>query len=768
MVARSKPAWASAWLGGSSIAMVMIVIASVPTVAFAQVQSPAPAPDALPLAQNAAVVNIEEIVVSARKRSERLRDIPTAGLAIGSDQIRELGGVSTAQSLLTNSAGVNFANTSNPVTSEISIRGSGTSRATAAESGVGLFRNGAFVGGGTVGGRTLTNLDFFDVERIEILRGVQGGLNGRNAEGGSVNAVSARPTHKFEGYAIGTVANNEHEEVQLVVNVPIDDRWAIRLGGDYLDQAKGFYHIYLLKTYADSMKRQFARGQINFNSGKFGANLLLEHGFERLQGLTYSVTGFPTPTYPKGFQQDRFELPYDYTPMGKQEVTNAEFTANYDFGFADLTSVSLYRIRSGHNIYDRDASSTAYAQQLVNAGLVGPTFVNSVLTADNSLQGDQGDLARIYYQNFNLIGKKTGGFTWLFGGEYYLLRDRPSSILGRTPTTANPSPGTIDKSTNHFQSYAFYGSAGYDLTDQLNLTGDLRVTRYDQEYHSKRLDIRTQLPTSAAFTVDGFRGKTKPSYDVTLGYKPINDWLVYAKIGSAFRSGNFNASLGDPRQPITPPPSFDDETVTAYEVGFKGNLFRNIYVDGAAYKNDFDNLVIQGNNGCAIGNPVCPVQQTSFAFSAGPASLYGFEIEATARFKVFGGPLRLTFGGDTQGGKIKTGIYKGFRQPQQPSYSLTFDANYRHEIANKLDGFINIKGSGRFGGVQEALQTPLLNDYVLVDARAGIERGKIEAALYAENLFNITYIVFDAPTATNRTSRYNNPRNYGLQVRYTW
>ena len=92
-----------------------------------------------------AQTEIDELVVTARKREENLRDIPAAVTAFSADQIRDLGGIANTQSLLANVPAVNFANTSNPVTSEVSIRGSGTSRATSAEAAVGLFRNGVFV-----------------------------------------------------------------------------------------------------------------------------------------------------------------------------------------------------------------------------------------------------------------------------------------------------------------------------------------------------------------------------------------------------------------------------------------------------------------------------------------------------------------------------------------------------------------------------------------------------------------------------------------------
>ena len=192
--------------------------------------------------------------------------MPVAATALSAEDIKDQGGLANAQALLSNSPGVNFANTSNALTSDVSVRGSGTSRATNAEAGVGLFRNGAFIGGGNVAGRTFSGIDLFDVQRVEILRGVQGGLGGRNAVGGSINVVTQRPTHKFEGYAQGTFAMHDKREVELVLNIPIAEHWSTRFSFDYGKQATGFYHLVAIDQYADATYREFMRGQLNYTN----------------------------------------------------------------------------------------------------------------------------------------------------------------------------------------------------------------------------------------------------------------------------------------------------------------------------------------------------------------------------------------------------------------------------------------------------------------------------------------------------------------------
>ncbi|WP_394763093.1 TonB-dependent receptor [Phenylobacterium sp.] len=749
----------------SVLALFAAVTGLAPQLAHAQART------GVATAAAAAPNDIEELVVTARKRAERLRDIPIAVTALSSDDIRDMGGIPSAQSLLTNVPGVNFANTSNPITSDVSLRGSGTSRATNAEAGVGLFRDGAFIGGGTVGGRTFTDLDLFDPGRIEVLRGVQGGLNGRNAEGGSINVISARPSHNFEGYATATLGIHDLREIQAVTNVPLGEHWAARFGVDFMDQKKGFYHLPVIGQYADAQFKNFYRAQLNYQNGRFTANMLYEHGAERLPGLIYYVVTFPGATYPKGIFTDKYETAWNAPSKAKQDIGNFEFTANYDFGGAQLDTVTMFRDRHGENAYDRDASSIDFARAAVAAGKVAPTAVNAVLAADYAQGGDQLDHARIVYQDAHFSGSGLGALSslkWVAGGEYYLLHDTPGNVLAKSPTTASPSTGTFDKGRLRFESWAVYGSAAYDITERLNLSADMRYTHDDEVFSTRRYDFGTGVLGAAAFNIDATRKAGNTSYTVTVAYKPITDWLVYGKVGTGYRAGGFNSSLGDPRQPTRVPAEFDNETVTAYEAGFKGNITREIYVTATGYENHFKSIVIQGDNGCALGNPVCPVQATSFAFNAGPATLYGLEVEAVGRFNILGGPLKVTLGAAHQGGKVTGGLYKGRHQPQQPKNTQTFNLNYRHDLISGVTGFINLQGSSRQGGVQEVAQTPPLHDYTLVNGRVGVNWQRYEVSLYANNLTNENYVVFEAISATNNVRRSNFPLTWGAQLRYRW
>jgi len=138
--------------------------------------------------------------------------------------------------------------------------------------------------------------------------------------------------------------------------------------------------------------------------------------------------------------------------------------------------------------------------------------------------------------------------------------------------------------------------------------------------------------------------------------------------------------------------------------------------------------------------------------------------ELNAAAELAGGVARISLGGSRQGGEIKSGPDKGKKGPQRPDWTATFSLNYVRPITDDWDGFFNLKGNGRWGGVQEIAQTPELHDYQNLDVRAGVKKDGLELSVYSNNVGNESYIVFDAPT----TRRWNLPRTYGAQVRYAW
>jgi iron complex outermembrane receptor protein len=433
---------------------------------------------------------------------------------------------------------------------------------------------------------------------------------------------------------------------------------------------------------------------------------------------------------------------------------------SYDLDFAEVTLTSSLRERHSQNAFDGDASSAQLQAQLAARGLVAPGRVQG----DPNTDSIQFSYASILYNDIHIAGNKVDKLSWLGGFEYYVLNEAVGGIAARTPTTANRSLGNRTITNLDFTSYAIYGAVGYDLTDALNVEAEARYTNDSKSYDAARLDLSTGLaipgngfPSSASGDSGNF------SYNVTLGYK-VYDWLTYAKVGTAYRAGGFNAVRGDDRAPVPVPPTFDDEDSMAFELGAKGNLTSNIFLTAAAYRTYVKSLLVQTDNGCFAGSTVCPVAATNFIFNSGKARLGGVEVELTGRWRLFDGVARLTAGVSRQWGVITDGRDKGRVGPQRPDWTGTFSANYRRPITDEIDGFINIRGNFRKGGVQEIAQTPLLEDFTIFDLRLGATMGEVEAAFFLNNFANESYRVFNAPTVI----RWNMPQTWGVEVTYRW
>ncbi|MBL8769924.1 MAG: TonB-dependent receptor [Phenylobacterium sp.] len=708
-------------------------------------------------------VDVGEVLVTARKREERLRDVPVAASVLDVEGLEARGGVSDVQTLLSTVPGLRYFNTSTPANSEISLRGAGTSRGTSAEAAVGLYRNGAYIGGGgNLGGRNFSTADLFDIGRVEVLRGTQGALYGRNAVGGSINVISATPTQSFSGFADFKYGfENNRSQLQLVVNVPLSDSVAVRLGASGVTQGKGFFYAPFTDQYHDDEESSLLRGQIRYDKDGLVINLLAENQIARIPGLfyTYAIQPNAAAGYPLGLFGKKYESDWNTPPGAKQNIATINLAVAYDLGWASVDSTSMYRRRKSLSNFDSDATNpVALAAQRARG--------NQLLLTDTNQGNENHNLAEILFQDIHLTGAEVNGFTWLAGAELLQIKQNQANFTTRTPTAANRSTGNYTPTFARIRSFGVYGSVGYQVTEQLNLEAEGRYSKDKREVQTNRFDRLTgAVVTTGARLITSARSSPDSAiFNLTAGYKPTPLWLVYGKVGTGVRAGGFNTAAGDPRQPIPIPPAFGDEKSTTYELGAKGNITPNIYVTTSVYRTDIKDFLVQQDNGCLATNPVCPVSSTSFLINGGKAEINGVEADVAMRFDLFGGGLRINANAARQKGKVVAGRFKGARTPQTPVWNGSLNLDYRHDLVGGFRGFTNVTYSFQKGGIQEIEQFPKLHDSYTVDARIGVENGSIEAALYATNATDYDYIIFESETVR----RWNQPRLFGAQVRYKW
>ncbi len=706
-----------------------------------------------------------EIIVTARRRSERLLDVPGGASVIGSGVLAERGGATNIAELLAGQPGVRVLDTASPVTNEISLRGSPTTRGTSGDPAVGLFRDGAYIGGAGFSGRSFARIDQFDIGRVEVLRGTQGALYGRNAVGGAVNMVSARPEFENSGWAtVRFAGGNEQLQTQAVANLDLGDGFAMRLGVDNVIQDGGFIRNSFRNNWLDRNDSTGLRAQLRWKGEKTDILVRAEHSKGLVPAISFRIFIEPRQGFPVGLIQPERSYPWSTDGYSRQEINGGLVDVTHEMGWATLHSITNLRQRKADYAFDQDGGNQADFLVLRAQGII-------TVNQDNGLEQQREEDTTFFTQDVNLTGKLLDDrLTWLAGVEYLRVRANSEQRNLRTPTTANPSIGNRQPLEIDLDSWAVYGSLDMKLTDSLSIIGEARQTFDRRAARSQRFDLSTGLPSGGAGFVVDFRTSPRNfNYNATASWKLAPDVQLYGKVGTSFRAGGFNQDLGVPQQPVPIPAAYADERTTSFESGLKGRLGGVVEFGLAAYQNNATDIIVQLNNGCFVGNPVCNVNGTSFSSNGGKARTRGVEAETSARLAIKGGSLRLAASASHQEGRATDGPFAGQRLPQIPRWVFAVDMSLRRKLTDALALFANVNYNGQRGGVHDLVAPntppPFLMDRIdQLNARIALQTGGLEVSLFATNLTNETFDIFRGASAR----RLNQPRNYGAQLAYRW
>ena len=716
------------------------------SVAMGALAAPCYAQDQTPGIGNA---DNDTIVVVARKREERVIDVPIAITALGSTQLEKMGAadLSGVQGAVPN---VNIVQGRGSATSaNFFIRGIGQPDALQTfDPAVGVYVDGVYLS--RIQGALL---NLYDVQRVEVLRGPQGTLYGKNTIGGAVNIISRKPDlQTIKGEASLTYGRFNEVTAKGYVSAPlIADKLAVSVAGLY-DKRDGIVTDPLTgRKYNDRDNLSF-RGILRAKPSDT-IEVLISGDVTRQRDA--ATLGYPTaPLIQTNFATGAFTIvpaepygPYNYkastslAPGQGQKLDHwgVSGTINADLGGNfSLTSITAYRKLDVSFYIDIDASQAKLGDALVAI--------------------DQHQFSQEFQLKYNSDRLKA------VLGLYYLDEQVNSHQeayaddlfkLGAVPITFTR---LVDDAQNT-KSYAAFGQLTYDFTKQLSITAGLRYTK-----ENKRYDKFTTTISNAPFPgLNGltyrfpadlpapFTGIDKASYEawtpmVSLSYKPTPDTLLYASASRGFKGGGFNgrvSSNGDISVTVggvtTVVPSFAPEKVWTYEVGAKGTFMNGRLMLAADYfysdYKDFQARVGNGNNtGLAGSFPV---------LNAGKLRIQGIEFEATARptdaltlsaslgwldakYKQFDDPRRVppaSFSCNPTGTAITC-------QPAfAPPLTLRFAADYRMPLSDHVS--LTLGGDARFVDHQ----------FLSVDNRPGLtENGYWLGNLYAQLDFDRFYL----------------------------
>jgi iron complex outermembrane receptor protein len=529
---------------------------------------------------------LETVVVTARRTAEKLQDVPVAVTALSGDALTEQR-IATQTDLQFATPGLTVRQTGSSDQLNYAIRGQSIDAFSFASPAVVAYFNEVQVGG-------VANTSFFDLESIQVLKGPQGTLFGRNATGGAVLYGARKPTHELGGYARIGAGNYGNKEFEGALNMPLADGFAVRVAGK-VQKRDGFQHNLLYNIWENSVDSRVGRvslliaptgsgfeNDLMFQKGKYGGKT----GSVKMQNAngvngapsTYfdPVTGTVKPL------DTNFRDTYPAGSVSKDPRVNALFDGIADF-LTKQKSAGFYDVYSDAN-GDRDGNQTLVTNTTSynlgdNAQLKNIFGYNKVISKEQTdidgspytwLAVGGGTAANDLGYTFGTkqwsdelqLNGKAGAVKYIVGA--FVSKEEtatriPLSIVGDIvggPGFIGPAAFTVtDKSK------ALYGQITYGVNDRLNFSAGLRYTWDD-------VDI-LQDATSLLSVVNAgkhSRKDSKPSWLVGVDYKLTPDLLVYFNQRGSWRTGGFNGTSG---ASFPDAATFEPETTYDFELGAK-------------------------------------------------------------------------------------------------------------------------------------------------------------------------------------------------------
>lgn len=716
------------------------------------------------ISHEVAAIQLEEVIVTARQRAESLQDIPVSETAYTARQIEDAK-IDKPGDFIALTPNVTLAEAQSAGTSFISIRG--VTQVRNGESPVATVVDGVL----QINSRQFTQ-ELFDIEQIEVLRGPQGALYGRNATGGAILISTKQPSNETEGYIrLGAGKGNERRVQGSVSGAIIEDKLLYRVAGSYIDR-DGYLDNLFLGREVDPYEDAAIRGLLKWHvSDALTTDLRVNIGRTDAGAINFQFQ--PTlfdpanpcftspvllfarlPNADKVFTRD---FCANNREESERDIDEVFFKLDYDLGFATLTSISSW------NQIEEYVSGD---QHPYTAGFDLPTPFGPLDEAQSQFVD-----VEAWSQEIRLTSSGEGDLRWMVGA-YYLQTDR-FITLTTTDDTGNGIPRTekipnfndplnsvlsFFGDDNDNTAWAVFGNLSYDLTENLEAAFAVRYDRDEREQ-----DV-------SPFNTGGVPGaRNREAFDkwqpkVSLRYRVNNDLQVYGSWGIGFRSGQFNANgVGQAATTLGIlgiSDMADQEETETYEVGFKSELLDNrIRLNGAAYRTVVDGSLYFFFVG-ALGAQVL--------VNIDEVELVGGELELLAHlsedFDLFAGY------GYTDSEISKYAVdpsATGNRAPYVPRFTFNFGGQYRFSISDRLQGLARIDYERRGTQFWDPQNTSPRRSIELINARLGIE-SKDEKWSLTASVNNSSDEVYNSDFVAGGFGHPAPPRIWNVDFRYNF
>ncbi|BFM18017.1 TonB-dependent receptor [Maricurvus nonylphenolicus] len=711
-------------------------------------------------ASEAELLQLEEVVVTARKITESVQDIPVAVNVFDSQTAKDLN-INDVQGMVEFTPGATFAS-SFPGEQRLSIRGVSSGDGSAS-GGAGVLM---MIDEEVIARDFMYSAAAFDISRVEVLRGPQGTTYGRNAAGGVVHVISSLPTAENEFYTKVNVGNYDLIETEAVINGPLTENLLGRVAF-YSQQQEGYNEDATTGKSVDDSDSQAVRGTLLFEASD-DVEIILRGNWSK------DNKDNPAPRKLRDNQADDAFAPLILTEVSDDpwEVSNSDnlfydreiwglsATVNWSTEHFDLTSITTYR--SGED----EARVDLFGSPL-----------------DIVVQNSFND-AYTYSQEVRLNGLlEDAGIQWL-AGLYYLHenheREETREIFTNDPAFTALEMEVVQRfnQQNQGDSYGLFGELSYDITDQTAISAGLRYS-YDKKDYDVVHEIVSFIPGLNVSTLlaSNFMddpttpvvGDTDESWSsvtgkISLTHQFNEDSNIYFTVGNGTKSGGFNPEPANLEALTTP---YDEEKVLSMELGFKSELLdRRLRLNAAIFDSSYEDIQTVGFLSSG----------TSIVENAGEATIRGFEADfmwlLTENFTLVGSYANYDAEYDKRMDD-ELGDLSGEKLEEVPDWSGHIGAIYEHHLANddRLRLRVDYRSRSDVIGLRDAdvgdLDRPGKD---IFNASLGwLSADETwEVIAWGENLGNQAEILVSGPSGVGNVSRvtYGAPLTFGVSVAY--
>ena len=733
--------------------------------------------------QGANSSKIEEIVVTANRREQRLQDVPISITAETGDDLRRRGAQSL-NDIITNTTGLTSTGDGEGVASSISIRGVNSDGIGNVQNSVAVLVDDINPDPGTLTLLT-TNLKIVDVARVEVLRGPQGTLFGSGSLSGTVRFISNKPDLSRFGGSVDITGSNTRSgassySAEVVLNAPlITDKVGVRVVG-YHDDTGGW--IDNPSFGAKDVNREVVNGVRVIATLKPADNLEITPTVIAQRVIQKGLASSFYDPQPGGANHIYEQPSFDYPDRARLAALIYSVTARYTPSWGTITATSSYMDRSGDELFNAASFSISLAEGL-NAG--GLALTDPVPLFGRATRNTK---AKTYTQELRYDLPTGMPIRWTIGAyyshgkggggqAYFTAGDQLSSIVGNRLVRISALSTQSE--------LALFTDATYTFADRFDLTAGVRQTRSKIDFGSTANGILALLSNGSdagelifdiqstgadpnvyfgaaarQIAASGSKAVDATTPRVAFTFRQSRDLSLYVSTSRGFRTGGPNIVAPLSSQV---PLSYLPDSLWNHEAGVKARLLDGrLLLNAAVYQIDWTNIQTL--------KETIDAAQIAYIANAGSARLRGLELEVTSlplSWLQLGGSLTVSSGKYTKD-LTELGIRVGDRIPGTPRFQSSAYADVLFDVIRPNDTSIRI--SHRYSGTSFALpggKGPKSGDYHIIDVRGMIELGSFDLSLFVNNVFDNSGLTAARRGGAGLPARgyRERPRTVGLGLR---